>query len=120
MSVGLSLLLLQVFDLNSDLTPNGFEIFSAAKMLSPNIAYFLPRHTSIKQVFFNVANKFLVRNLFYLNEVGRTLSFESSMGCFFFQLISLAGKGGSCEIEHSLLNKKIKSITAYYGDLVLK
>uniref|UniRef100_A0A0N5AJY3 Trimethylguanosine synthase n=1 Tax=Syphacia muris TaxID=451379 RepID=A0A0N5AJY3_9BILA len=81
---GPSYLNIEVFDLNSELTPNGFEIFSAAKMLSPNIAYFLPRQTSIKQ------------------------------------LISLAGKGASCEIEHNIFNEKIKSITAYYGNLVYK
>lgn len=34
------------------------------------------------------------------------------------QLISLAGPGGKCEIEHSVLNSKIKTLTAYYGNLI--
>ncbi|KAJ8305602.1 hypothetical protein KUTeg_016147 [Tegillarca granosa] len=35
------------------------------------------------------------------------------------QLASLAGPGGQMEVEQNLLNKKIKTITAYYGELVL-
>ena len=34
------------------------------------------------------------------------------------QLISLAGPGGLVEVEQNVLNNKIKSTTAYYGDLV--
>jgi len=34
------------------------------------------------------------------------------------QLISLAGSGGCVEVEQNILNRKIKSITAYYGDLI--
>uniref|UniRef100_A0A0N4VZ02 Trimethylguanosine synthase n=1 Tax=Haemonchus placei TaxID=6290 RepID=A0A0N4VZ02_HAEPC len=37
------------FDLD-DLTPNGFDIYTAARKMSPNIAYFLPRNTKVKQV----------------------------------------------------------------------
>ncbi|VDK18214.1 unnamed protein product [Anisakis simplex] len=70
------------FDLNTHLTPNGFDIFNAAKKITSNIAYFLPRQTTVGQ------------------------------------LVSLAGPGGSCEIEQNLLNTKIKAITAYYGNLV--
>uniref|UniRef100_A0A0K0DJF5 Trimethylguanosine synthase n=1 Tax=Angiostrongylus cantonensis TaxID=6313 RepID=A0A0K0DJF5_ANGCA len=67
-----------VFDLD-DLNPNGFDTFTAARKLSPNIAYFLPRNTALKQV--------CVR--------------------------------GRCEIEQSCLNKKIKTLTAYYGSLAV-
>lgn len=35
------------------------------------------------------------------------------------QLASLAGPGGYVEIEQNLLNKKIKTIIAYYGDLIV-
>uniref|UniRef100_A0A1I8A8H5 Trimethylguanosine synthase n=1 Tax=Steinernema glaseri TaxID=37863 RepID=A0A1I8A8H5_9BILA len=69
------------FDLKT-MVPDGIEIFEAAKALSPNIAYFLPRNTTMNQ------------------------------------LLKLAGENGSCEIEHSVLNKKAKTITAYYGHLV--
>ncbi len=40
-----------VFDLDNDLKPNGFAIFNAAKRISTNIAYFVPRNTSPQQVF---------------------------------------------------------------------
>ncbi|KAH3729300.1 hypothetical protein DPMN_055268 [Dreissena polymorpha] len=35
------------------------------------------------------------------------------------QLTSLAGPGGKMEMEQNFLNKKLKTITAYYGELVL-
>lgn len=34
------------------------------------------------------------------------------------QVVRLAGRGGSVEIEKNRLNKKVKTITAYYGDLI--
>lgn len=34
------------------------------------------------------------------------------------QLISLAGPGGQVEIEQNILNTKVKTVTAYFGDLV--
>ncbi|GBL93092.1 Trimethylguanosine synthase [Araneus ventricosus] len=34
------------------------------------------------------------------------------------QLVQLAGEGNHMEIEQNALNKKVKTITAYYGDLV--
>lgn len=71
------------FDLD-DLTPNGFDIYTAARKMSPNIAYFLPRNTKVKQ------------------------------------LIALGGPGGRCEIEQSCLNKKIKTLTVYYGNLAVQ
>ncbi|KAL4235705.1 Trimethylguanosine synthase [Mactra antiquata] len=35
------------------------------------------------------------------------------------QLTSMAGPGGKMEMEQNFLNKKLKTITAYYGELVL-
>lgn len=32
----------------------------------------------------------------------------------------MAGLGGNVEIEQNLLNNKLKTITAYYGELVLE
>lgn len=32
--------------------------------------------------------------------------------------MSLAGVGGKMEIEQNLLNDKVKTMTAYYGELV--
>ncbi|XP_021370748.1 trimethylguanosine synthase-like isoform X2 [Mizuhopecten yessoensis] len=37
----------------------------------------------------------------------------------FEQLTALAGPGGHVEVEQNLLNNKLKTITAYYGELVL-
>ena len=34
------------------------------------------------------------------------------------QLISLAGSGGIVEVEQNILNKKVKAMTAYFGDLI--
>lgn len=34
------------------------------------------------------------------------------------QLVQLSGEGNSVEIEQNFLNKKVKTITAYYGDFV--
>lgn len=39
---------------------------------------------------------------------------------YILQLTSLAGPGGKVEIEQNLLNNKLKTITAYYGELVLE
>ncbi len=40
----------EVFDLGTMLTPNGFDIFKAAKEVTDNIVYFVPRNTSAQQV----------------------------------------------------------------------
>jgi trimethylguanosine synthase len=48
---GPSYLETEVFDLTVDLKPDGFKIFAAAQKISPNIAYFVPRNTSVPQVF---------------------------------------------------------------------
>lgn len=37
---------------------------------------------------------------------------------FFFQCISLAGKGNLAEIESNFFNNKLNSKTLYYGKLV--
>ncbi|XP_019640686.1 PREDICTED: trimethylguanosine synthase-like [Branchiostoma belcheri] len=34
------------------------------------------------------------------------------------QLVSLAGPGGKVEVEQNFLNRKLKTVTAYYGELV--
>ena len=44
---------------------------------------------------------------------------DDMLCCVVFQLTALAGEGGSVEIEQNLLNNKLKTITAYYGELVM-
>ena len=60
---------------------DGYSVFSVAKQITENIAYFVPRNTNVNQ------------------------------------LTSLAGLGGYVELEQNLLNRKYKTLTAYYGDL---
>ncbi|KAI1712812.1 RNA cap guanine-N2 methyltransferase domain-containing protein [Ditylenchus destructor] len=79
---GPSYLQSRIFDLDLHVTPNGFDIFKTARKISPNICYFLPRQTDVKQ------------------------------------LVQLAGPGGRVEIEHSVLNNKVKTLSGYYGNLV--
>ena len=61
---------------------DGYTVFKTAKLVTDNIAYFVPRNTNVDQ------------------------------------LASLAGLGGKVEVEQNLLNRKMKTLTAYYGDLV--
>nr|XP_032836825.1 trimethylguanosine synthase isoform X1 [Petromyzon marinus]XP_032836833.1 trimethylguanosine synthase isoform X1 [Petromyzon marinus] len=70
------------YDLDSMMTPGGFEIFRLAQQITPNIAFFLPRNADVDQ------------------------------------LTSLAGSGGKVEIEQNFLNSKLKTITAYFGELI--
>ena len=34
------------------------------------------------------------------------------------QLVSLAGPHGKVEVEQNFLNQKVKTVTAYYGELI--
>lgn len=61
---------------------DGYEVYNQAKLVTDNIAYFVPRNTNVDQ------------------------------------LASLAGPGGRVEVEQNLLNRKMKTVTAYYGELV--
>ncbi|XP_010291240.1 PREDICTED: LOW QUALITY PROTEIN: trimethylguanosine synthase, partial [Phaethon lepturus] len=72
----------EIFDIQTMICPDGFEIFRLSKMITNNIVYFLPRNADIDQV------------------------------------ASLAGPGGKVEIEQNFLNNKLKTITAYFGDLI--
>ncbi|XP_036262702.1 trimethylguanosine synthase [Molothrus ater] len=72
----------EIFDIQTMICPDGFEIFRLSKKITNNIVYFLPRNADINQV------------------------------------ASLAGPGGKVEIEQNFLNFKLKTITAYFGDLI--
>ncbi|XP_013875836.1 trimethylguanosine synthase isoform X2 [Austrofundulus limnaeus] len=73
----------EVFDIRTMMEPDGFQIFSQAKLISDNIIYFLPRNADVDQV------------------------------------VSLAGPGGRVEVEQNFLNNKLKTVTAYFGNLIL-
>ncbi|XP_032561244.1 trimethylguanosine synthase isoform X2 [Chiroxiphia lanceolata] len=72
----------EIFDIQTMICPDGFEIFRLSKKITNNIVYFLPRNADLDQV------------------------------------ASLAGPGGKVEIEQNFLNNKLKTITAYFGDLI--
>jgi len=59
---------------------DGFNVFSIARKVTPNIAFFVPRNTLVDQL--------------------------SGLG------------GGRVKVEKNMMNHKIKTMTAYYGDLV--
>jgi len=63
-------------------TIDGLHVFNIARLVTENIAYFVPRNSDKEQ------------------------------------LRRLAGPGGRVRVEQNQLNHKIKTITAYYGDLV--
>uniref|UniRef100_W5UKV7 Trimethylguanosine synthase n=1 Tax=Ictalurus punctatus TaxID=7998 RepID=W5UKV7_ICTPU len=71
-----------VFNIETMMSPDGFEIFRLAKMISENVVYFLPRNADMEQI------------------------------------ASLAGPGGKVEVEQNFLNNKLKTITAYFGNLI--
>ncbi|XP_029109145.1 trimethylguanosine synthase isoform X1 [Scleropages formosus] len=71
-----------VFNIRTMMSPDGFEIFRLARIISENIVYFLPRNADMDQI------------------------------------ASLAGPGGKVEVEQNFLNNKLKTITAYFGNLI--
>ncbi|XP_062986812.1 trimethylguanosine synthase [Elgaria multicarinata webbii] len=72
----------ETFDVQTMISPDGFEIFTLSQKITNNIVYFLPRNADIDQV------------------------------------ASLAGPGGKVEIEQNFLNNRLKTITAYFGELI--
>lgn len=72
----------EVFNIQTMMVPDGFQIFQKAKLICDNIVYFLPRNADMDQI------------------------------------ASLAGPGGRVEVEQNFLNNKLKTITAYFGDLI--
>jgi len=70
-----------VYSINN-MTPNGFDIFTAALNISEDVAYFLPRNVDVEEV------------------------------------VGLGIPGASVEIEQNFLNRKVKTVTAYFGNLV--
>ncbi|XP_020668629.3 trimethylguanosine synthase [Pogona vitticeps] len=72
----------EVFDVQTMISPDGFEIFKVSQRITNNIVYFLPRNADVDQV------------------------------------ASLAGPGGKVEIEQNFLNNRLKTITAYFGNLI--
>ena len=72
------------FDL-TNMEPNGYSIYRAAREISSNLAYFLPRNTNVDQVFthFSLVDSFTSHS-------GRI-----DQGCFCFCLLAIVGGIGS-------------------------
>lgn len=87
----------ECFDLNSMMQPEGWKIFEAAKKISPNQIWFVPRNSSVQQL-----------AAFAGSGSGPDSGSDSGSG---------SDPGARVEIEQNFLNKKCKTITAYYGNL---
>jgi len=72
---------IDLFDLEKNIELNGYRVFEAAKKITSNIVYFLPRNVNVEQV------------------------------------ISLMDDKSPLELEQNFLNNRLKTITAYFGDL---
>ena len=64
------------------MTPNGKNIYEAARKITENVAFFLPRNINVDEI------------------------------------IALAVPGESVEIEQNFLNRRVKTITAYFAELI--
>jgi trimethylguanosine synthase len=72
---------IDLFDLEKNIELNGYKVFEAAKKITSNIVYFLPRNVNVEQV------------------------------------VSLMDDKSPLELEQNFLNNRLKTITAYFGDL---
>ena len=88
-----------------NMQPDGFDIYKTAREITANIAYFLPRNINADQVCDRFPNTLLgITYIFCL--------------CSVMQLVQLAAPDGQTEIEQNVLNGKVKTVTAYYGELI--
>ncbi|XP_033118702.1 trimethylguanosine synthase-like [Anneissia japonica] len=100
------------------------DFFDVAGSLKADVVYLSPPwggpeylHAKI----FDVQNMMAI-NSFKMFEVARKISgniaFFVPRNADVQQLASLAGENGRMEIEQNVLNNKVKTLTAYYGELV--
>lgn len=93
----------QVFDLHTMVPLDGVRVFQVAHDVTENIAYYVPRNVDVQQVSLSPAPP------------------PSACGqcvCLSMQLAALAGPGGSVEVEQHFINSKLKTMTAYFGELI--
>lgn len=88
----------KTFNLNTMLPAplNGLDIFRAAREVSPNVAFYLPRNVDIKQV----------------AGLPRAIATSSTAKS---ETVSQDAKDEPCEFEQQFLNGKLKTVTAYFG-----
>jgi trimethylguanosine synthase len=51
-------------------------------------------------------------------EITENIAFFAPRNADIEQLVSCAGEGNRVEIEQNFINRKLKTLTAYYGELV--
>ncbi|CAM9150397.1 unnamed protein product [Choristocarpus tenellus] len=86
----------EIFDLHTMIPPplTALSIFKAAQAVTPNVAFFLPRNVDIEQV-----------KELCLHGRSQENKWEGVL---------------ACEVEEQYLNGKLKTTTAYYGDLLIE
>jgi len=79
----------------------GFDIFKLAKTVAPNIAFHMPKNTDISEV---KHARLLVLGIYI------------KLYIIIFQCLRLAQDFGKVEIQQNIINGKLNSITAFYGN----
>jgi len=84
----------------------------ATVKITHNIAYYLPRNTDMQQVSNN--KKMMIYRIQF-----PTISKKKTLFFSFSQINMLAKDAGrKVRIEQNMLNRKCKTVTAYYGQLI--
>lgn len=99
----------EVFDLHSMIPPplSALEIFRAARAVTPNVIFFLPRNVDINQV------AGLPSAAAALEAKSRPLDDNISLE---EGSASKVATSNICELEKQFLNGKLKTTTAYFGE----
>ena len=77
-----------------------------AKQATDNIAYYIPKNSNADQVHACTCTRL------------HTLTFMCTTHTHTRQVVSLIKPGEAVEIEQQFLNNKLKTFTAYFGELV--
>lgn len=81
----------------------GYGIFNIVKNIAPNIAFHMPKTTNILEVGFIIIKISGVRY---------------NLKIITFQCLWMANYFGKVEIQQNIINGKLNSITAFYGDFL--
>lgn len=101
------------------------DFFELAPTLKANVVYLSPPWGGVKYLYENIYNVSAMGGCMEarkLMDAARTITDNIALylprTSDLYQVISLAGAGGSVDIESNMMGRKKKAITAYYGDLV--
>lgn len=108
----------EVFDLHSMIPPplSALELFRAARAVTPNVVFFLPRNIDTAQIAGLPAAAAggggVSDEAAGVLEAGTGTAVESTTGA---DEGGMAGFDETCEVELQFLNGKLKTTTAYFG-----